>query len=73
MFFLVFSGCGYKASPFYKEDVVNSDKNVKEIASKILLTYTKATNGIVGINGENFKVESFENKEKIKEFMIYKG
>ena len=51
----------------------NSDKNVKEIASKILLTYTKATNGIVGINGENFKVESFENKEKIKEFMIYKG
>jgi len=51
----------------------NSDKNIKEIASKILLTYTKATNGIVGINGENFKVESFENKEKIKEFMIYKG
>jgi len=51
----------------------NSDKNIKEIASKILLTYTKATNGIVGINGENFEVESFENKEKIKEFMIYKG
>ena len=34
MFFLVLSGCGYKAAPFYKEDVSNSDikfvKTVKE-------------------------------------------
>jgi len=49
----------------------NCNKKTKQIASKILLTYTKANNGIVGINGENFEVESFENKEKIKEFMIY--
>jgi hypothetical protein len=34
MFFLVFSGCGYKASPFYKEDVADSDKNVKFIKTK---------------------------------------
>jgi len=31
MFFLVLSGCGYKASPFYKEDVSKGDENVKFI------------------------------------------
>jgi len=47
-----------------------SDNETKKLASKILLTYTKAKNGIVGINGENFEVESFESKDKIREFMI---
>jgi len=48
----------------------NSDKETKKLAAKILLTYTKAKNGIVGINGENFEVESFENKSEVKQFMI---
>jgi len=48
----------------------NSDEETKKLAAKILLTYTKAKNGVVGINGENFEVESFENKNEVKEFMI---
>jgi len=47
-----------------------SDEETKKLAAKILLTYTKAKNGVVGINGENFEVESFENKNEVKEFMI---
>ena len=48
----------------------NSDEETKKLAAKILLTYTKAKNGVVGINGENFEIESFENKSEVKEFMI---
>jgi len=49
---------------------IDSDESTKKLASKILLTYTKANNGIVGINGENFEVESFESKNEIKSFLI---
>jgi tRNA-specific 2-thiouridylase len=48
----------------------DSDEDTKKLASKILITYTKADKGIVGINGENIETESFENRDKIKEFMI---
>jgi tRNA-specific 2-thiouridylase len=48
----------------------NADEDTKKLASKILITYTKADKGIVGINGENIETESFENRDKIKEFMI---
>ncbi|WP_297432100.1 hypothetical protein [Sulfurimonas sp.] len=33
-FFLGFSGCGYKAAPYYKEEKGFSDKNVKFIIQK---------------------------------------
>jgi tRNA-specific 2-thiouridylase len=48
----------------------DSDEDTKKLASRILITYTKADKGIVGINGENIETESFENRDKIKEFMI---
>jgi tRNA-specific 2-thiouridylase len=48
----------------------DADEESKKLASKIMLTYTKADKGIIGINGENFEVESFESKDKIKKFMI---
>jgi len=52
--------------------LIESDSNeeTKKLAAKILLTYTKAKNGVVGVNGENFEVKSFENKSEVKEFMI---
>jgi len=50
---------------------VNCDTETKQLASKILLTYTKWKNGVVGINGENFEIESFPNKNIIQQFMIY--
>ncbi|MEO1953747.1 MAG: hypothetical protein ABGW74_03480 [Campylobacterales bacterium] len=31
---LGFSGCGYKANPYYKEDTPKSDENVKFIIKK---------------------------------------
>jgi len=31
MFLLVLSGCGYKASPYYENETVIEDKNVKFI------------------------------------------
>ncbi|MEA2099105.1 MAG: hypothetical protein U9P72_03150 [Campylobacterota bacterium] len=31
MFLLVLSGCGYKANPYYEEDMSIEDKNVKFI------------------------------------------
>lgn len=31
MFLLVMSACGYKADPYYQEDVVEHDENVKFI------------------------------------------
>jgi tRNA-specific 2-thiouridylase len=48
----------------------DADEESKKLASKIMLTYTKADKGIIGINGENFEVESFESKDKIKKFML---
>lgn len=48
----------------------DTDKETKKLASRILITYTKADKGIVGINGENIEAESFESRDKIKEFML---
>jgi len=48
-----------------------ADIQTKKLASKILLTYTKAKKGIVGINGENFEIEAFESKNDIKKYMIF--
>jgi len=48
----------------------DSNKETKKLAAKILLTYTKANKGVVGINGKNFEVESFNNKSEVKQFMI---
>jgi len=52
--------------------LIEIDANVetKKLASKILITYTKADIGIVGINGTNYETSGFENREKIKEFML---
>jgi tRNA-specific 2-thiouridylase len=52
--------------------LIESDANdeTKKLASRILITYTKADKGIVGINGENIEAESFESREKVKEFML---
>lgn len=52
--------------------LIESDANdeTKKLASRILITYTKADKGIVGINGENIEAESFESRDKIKEFML---
>jgi len=47
----------------------DADNETKKLASRIVLTYTKANNGIVGISGENFEVTSL-SKEEIKKFMI---
>jgi len=49
----------------------DSDLKTKQLASEILLTYTKAKNGVVGINGENFEVNSLNSKEDIKKYMIF--
>ena len=49
----------------------NSDTNTKKLASQILLTYTKANNGVIGINGENFEVNRLNSKEEIKKYMIF--
>jgi tRNA-specific 2-thiouridylase len=48
----------------------DTDEDTKKLASRILITYTKADKGIVGINGENIEVESFESRDKVKEFML---
>jgi tRNA-specific 2-thiouridylase len=48
----------------------DADAETKKLASIILITYTKFNKGIVGINGENIEVESFESREKIREFMF---
>ena len=48
-----------------------ASKDDKLLASQILLTYTKANNGTVGINGENFEVNSLNSKEEIKKYMIF--
>ena len=48
-----------------------SNNETKKLASQILLTYTKAKNGIVGINGENFEVNALNSKEDIKKYMIF--
>jgi tRNA-specific 2-thiouridylase len=48
----------------------NATKETKKLAAQILLTYTKANKGIVGINGENFEINSFESKNDIKAFMF---
>jgi tRNA-specific 2-thiouridylase len=48
----------------------DADEETKKLASRILITYTKADKGIVGINGENIESESFESRDKIKEFML---
>jgi len=49
----------------------DAKKEIKIKASEILLTYTKAKNGIVGINGENFEINSLNSKEDIKKYMIF--
>ena len=49
----------------------DAKKETKIKASEILLTYTKAKNGIVGINGENFEINSLNSKEDIKKYMIF--
>ena len=53
--------------------LIQKDSNLetKIIASQILLTYTKAKSGIVGINGTNFEVNSLNSKEEIKKYMIF--
>ncbi len=48
----------------------DADEETKKLASRILITYTKADKGIVGINGGNIEAESFESRDKIKEFML---
>jgi tRNA-specific 2-thiouridylase len=48
----------------------DTDEDTKKLASRILITYTKADKGIVGINGENIEVESFESRDEVKEFML---
>ncbi len=49
----------------------DSSNETKKLASEILLTYTKADNGIVGINGENFEVNRLNSKDEIKKYMIF--
>jgi len=49
----------------------NTDEETKKLASQILLTYTKAKNGIVGINGINFEINALNSKEDIKKYMIF--
>jgi len=34
MFLLSFSGCGYKASPYYLQEAPKSDKNIEFIIKK---------------------------------------
>jgi len=46
-------------------------KETKIKASEVLITYTKANQAIVGINGENFEVNSLNSKEDIKKYMIF--
>ena len=71
----------YKGDKFYKMYPINipgpiglltkdADNETKKLASKIVLTYTKANKGVVGISGENFEVESFNSKDEIKKFML---
>ena len=49
----------------------DSNEETKKLASQILLTYTKAKESIVGINGKNFNVNSLNSKEDIKKYMIF--
>ena len=49
----------------------DSDEETKKLASQILLTYTKAKNGIVGINGTNFEINALNSKEDVKKYMIF--
>jgi len=46
-------------------------KETKIKASEVLITYTKANQAIVGINGENFEVNRLKSKEDIKKYMIF--
>jgi len=45
--------------------------NTKQLSAQILLTYSKATEGIVGIAGENFEVKRLKSKDEIKKFMKF--
>ena len=49
----------------------NSSNETKIKASEILLTYTKVSNGVIGINGENFEVTQLDSKNDIKKYMIF--
>jgi len=54
--------------------LINKDANSgdKLLASKLILTYTKAKNGSVMIGDEVFEAEAFESKESAREFFVLK-
>jgi tRNA-specific 2-thiouridylase len=54
--------------------LINKDANEgdKLLASKLILTYTKAKKGKVKIADEEFIAEAFDSKEKAKEYFVLK-